>query len=108
MMPVMAWDLLESIRLLAAVSRNFEERCIRGLEADRERATGFVEQSLAMCTVLAPEIGYEKAAAIAKEAYQTGRTVREVARERSGLTASRLDELLDPVRQVSRPVSPSI
>jgi fumarate hydratase class II len=103
MMPVMAWDLLESIGLLAAVSRNFDERCIHGLEADRERATGFVEQSLAMCTVLAPEIGYEKAATIAKEAYATGRTVREVARERSGLTEDRLNQLLDPVHQVSSP-----
>jgi fumarate hydratase class II len=100
MMPVMAWDLLESISLLAAVSRNFDERCIRGLEADRERATGFVEQSLAMCTVLAPEIGYDKAAAVAKEAYATGRTVREVARECSGLTEDRLNQLLDPKNQV--------
>jgi fumarate hydratase class II len=99
MMPVMAWDLLESIALLVAVSRNFDERCIRGLEADRERATGFVEQSLAMCTVLAPEIGYEKAAAIAKEAYAAGRTVREVAREHSGLTEDRLNELLNPETQ---------
>src|SRR4029077_17255936 len=99
MMPVMAYDLLESIRLLGSGSRNFEERCIRGLEADRERATGFVEQSLAMCTVLAPEIGYEKAAAIAKEAYATGRTVREVARERSGLSEDRLHELLNPETQ---------
>jgi fumarate hydratase class II len=103
MMPVMAWDLLESIGLLAAVSRNLDERCIQGLEADRERATGFVEQSLAMCTVLAPEIGYEKAAMIAKEAYSTGRTVREVAREHSGLTEDRLNQLLDPVNQVSSP-----
>ncbi len=99
MMPVMAYDLLESIHLLAAASRNFDERCIRGLEADRERAEGFVEQSLAMCTVLAPVIGYEKAAAIAKEAYHTGRTVREVARERSGLDEAKLDELLDPKTQ---------
>ena len=99
MMPVMAYDLLESIDLLAAVSRNFEQRCIRGLEADRERATGFVEQSLAMCTVLAPEIGYEKAAAIAKEAYKTGRTVREVAREKSGIPEERLNKLLDPRSQ---------
>jgi len=99
MMPVMAYDLLESISLLAAVSRNFEERCIRGLQADYERATGFVELSLAMCTVLAPEIGYEKAAAIAKEAYQTGRTVRQVARERSGLPEDRLNQLLDPKTQ---------
>jgi fumarate hydratase, class II len=99
MMPVLAYDLLESIDLLAAGTRNFEQRCIRGLAADRSRATGFVEQSLAMCTVLAPEIGYEKAAAIAKEAYQTGRTVREVARERSGIPEARLNELLDPRTQ---------
>ena len=99
MMPVMAYDLLESIGLLAAVSRNFSRRAIEGLQANMERAAGFVEQSLAMCTVLAPVIGYEKAAAIAKEAYRTGRTVREVAREMSGISEDRLNELLDPRSQ---------
>ncbi len=81
MMPVMAYDLLESIGLLAASSRNFSRRAMEDLQADRERALGFVEQSLAMATALAPIIGYEKAAAIAKEAHRSGRTVREVARE---------------------------
>ena len=99
MMPVMAYDLLESISLLAAASRNFDRRLVQGLEADAERASGYVEQSLAMCTVLAPVIGYEKAAAIAKEAYQSGRTVREVAREKSGIPEGRLNELLDPSSQ---------
>jgi fumarate hydratase, class II len=99
MMPVLAYDLLESIALLAAVSRNFDRRAIQGLEADRDRASGYVEQSLAMCTVLAPVIGYEKAASIAKEAYQTGRTVREVAREKSGLPDQQLNKLLDPKTQ---------
>jgi fumarate hydratase class II len=99
MMPVMAYDLLESIGLLAAVSRNFSRRAIEGLQANSERASGFVEQSLAMCTVLAPVIGYEKAAAIAKEAYRTGQTVREVARGMSGLSEDRLNELLDPRSQ---------
>jgi fumarate hydratase, class II len=99
MMPVMAYDLLESVELLAAVSNNFDRRAIQGLEADAVRASGFVEQSLAMCTVLAPEIGYEKAAAIAKEAYRSSRTVREVAREMSGIPADRLDALLDPKTQ---------
>ena len=103
MMPVIAYDLLESIELLAAASRNFEARCIRGLEADRERATGFVEQSLAMATALAPEIGYERAASLAKEAYATGRTLREVALEKSGLPPERLSELLDPLRQTGAP-----
>jgi fumarate hydratase class II len=99
MMPVMAYDLLESIALLAAVSRNFSRRAIQGLQANAERASGFVEQSLAMCTVLAPVIGYEKAAAIAKEAYRSGRTVREVAGEMSGIPEDRLAALLDPRRQ---------
>ncbi len=96
MMPVMAYDLLEAIELLAAVSRNFDQRLVQGLEADAVRASGYVEQSLAMCTVLAPVIGYEQAAAIAKEAYRSGRTVREVAQERSGIPEERLNELLDP------------
>jgi fumarate hydratase class II len=99
MMPVMAYDLLESIGLLATGSSNFSRRAIEGLQANIERAAGFVEQSLAMCTVLAPVIGYEKAAAIAKEAYRTGRTVREVAREMSGIPEDRLNELLDPRSQ---------
>jgi fumarate hydratase, class II len=99
MMPVMAYDLLESIGLLASSSRNFSRRAIEGLQADSDRASGFVEQSLAMCTVLAPVIGYEKAAAIAKEAYRSGRTVREVAREVSGIPPQQLDELLDPRSQ---------
>ena len=99
MMPVMAYDLLESIELLAASSHNFDRRLVQGLAADSETASGYVEQSLAMCTVLAPVIGYEKAAAIAKEAYNSGRTVREVARESSGIPEGRLNELLDPKSQ---------
>jgi fumarate hydratase class II len=93
MMPVMAYDLLESLRLLAAVSRNFSRRAIEGLQADSEGASSFVEESLAMSTALAPLVGYEKAAAIAKEAHRTGRTVREVAREMTGI------ELPDPRTQ---------
>jgi fumarate hydratase class II len=99
MMPVMAYDLIESIELLAAATRNLARRCISGLEADAARAGGFIEQSLAMATVLAPEIGYEKAAAIAKEAYASGRTVRDVARDQSGIPEDRLAKLLDPKRQ---------
>jgi fumarate hydratase class II len=99
MMPVMAYDLLDSIGLLAAGAHNFTLRLVVGLEADRARAEAFVEQSLAMGTALAPEIGYEQAAALVKEAYNTGRTVREVARERAGLAEERLNLLLDPRRQ---------
>jgi fumarate hydratase class II len=100
MMPAMAWVLLDGIDLLANASRNFAVRLIDGLDVDRARAEGMVEQSLAMCTVLAPVIGYEKAATLAKEAYAAGRTVREVARDQSGLTEDQLNALLDPASQV--------
>jgi fumarate hydratase class II len=99
MMPLIAWDLLDAIELLAAGSENFAAKLVDGIEADRERAEGFIEQSLAMGTALAPEIGYERAAALAKEAYATGRTIREVAREKSGLPEDRLAALLDPRTQ---------
>ena len=99
MMPLMAWDLLDSIELLTAGTRNFDTRLVQGLEADRERAAAFVEQSLAMATALAPIIGYEQAAALAKEASASGRTIREVAHERSGIPSAELERLLDPRSQ---------
>jgi fumarate hydratase class II len=98
MMPVMAYDLLESIELLAAASRNFDRRTIKGIQAGDHVST-LVEKSLAMCTVLTSVISHEKAAAIAKEAFRTGRTVREVAREISGIPEDELNELLDPRSQ---------
>jgi len=99
MMPVMAYDLIESIELLTAASQNFATRLVAGLEADRLRSAVFVELSLAMGTALGPEIGYDRAAELVKEAYRSGRTVREVALERSGLTKEKLEQLLDPSRQ---------
>ena len=99
MMPVMAYDLLQAIGLLTNATRNFQLRLVDGLEADRERARAFVENSLAMATSLAPEIGYDKAAALAKEAHESGRTIREVAREKSGIPEERLNQLLDPEKQ---------
>jgi fumarate hydratase class II len=98
MMPVMAHNVLESIRLLAASAVNMADRCISGIEANTERCNELVERSLAMCTALAPEIGYDAAAAIAKESYKTGRTVREIAVEKKILPKKRLKEILDPLR----------
>jgi fumarate hydratase class II len=95
MMPLIAHNLLQSIDLLAAGSRNFARQCVQGLRAT-ENGPRSVEQGLAICTALAPEIGYDSAAAIAKEAYQSGQTVREVARRRSGLSEADLERLLDP------------
>jgi len=98
MMPVMAHNLMESIRLLAASANNFADKCISGIAADVERCNDMIEKSLAMCTALAPEIGYDQAAAIAKESYKTGKTVREIALEKKILSADRLNEILDPLR----------
>jgi fumarate hydratase class II len=102
MMPVMAYNVLESVKLLARSADNFSDRCIAGIEPDVERCNQMVEQSLAMCTALAPEIGYDRAAAIAKESYRTGRTVREIAIKKRILSPKRLKEILDPVR-MTRP-----
>ncbi|MDG5468308.1 class II fumarate hydratase [Deltaproteobacteria bacterium IMCC39524] len=96
MMPVMAHNLLQSIELLANATDQFNERCLQGLEADRERCEGLIEESLAMCTALAPVIGYDQAAAIAKQAHETGRTVREVAIAEDVLPEEELQRLLDP------------
>jgi fumarate hydratase class II len=98
MMPVMAHSVLESIRLLAASAVNLADRCVSGIHADAERCKDMIEKSLAMCTALAPEIGYDAAAAIAKESYETGKTVREVALERNVMPPKRLKEILDPMR----------
>jgi len=96
MMPVMAHNLLQSIDLLANATDQFNERCLQGLAADRERCEGLIEESLAMCTALAPVIGYDQAAAIAKQAHETGRTVREVAIAEKVLPEEELHSLLDP------------
>ncbi len=96
MMPVMAHNLLESIELLSTASAVFSRRCISGLEVNREKCNANLELSLSNCTILAPVIGYDKAAKIAKVAYETNRTIREVALEISGLDKAKLDELLDP------------
>jgi fumarate hydratase class II len=101
MIPVIAYNLLQSIELLGNGSRVFSRRCIEGLEADTARCEAAIEQSLAMCTALAPVIGYDAAAKIAKEAYQTGRTVREVALEQAGLSKEQLEKLLDPKAQTA-------
>jgi len=100
MMPVIAYDLLSSLELLAAASRNFAERCIVGLQANEIRLQDALERSLALATALTPEIGYERAAELAKAAYNSGRTIREVAEEQSGIRKEKLAELLDPIKMV--------
>ena len=94
MMPVAAYDVLQSAALLAHSARNLATRCVDGISAT-DNGPRLVEQGLMLCTALVPRIGYDAAAAIAKEAYASGRTVREVARERTQLSDAELTQLLD-------------
>ena len=107
MMPVMAYNLLQSIELLSRAASVFADRCAAGIEANRERCEGLVEQSLAMCTSLAPAIGYDRAAEIAKESLKSGKTVREVAKAKNVLPADELDRALD-ARRMTRPQADAI
>jgi len=90
--PVMADALLESIELLANGARAFADKCVKGIVADEERCKELIEKSLMLCTALAPKIGYDKAAAIAKKAHEQRKTVRQVAEE---MGIPDLDKLLD-------------
>ncbi len=98
MMPVMGHATLESIRLLASVTRALVDFCVAGLEANASACEAAVEQSLAMVTSLNPHIGYEKAAALAKEAFATGKTIRQLCRETGILPEATLRQALDPWR----------
>jgi len=97
MMPVLADAILESIKLLANVCNVFREKCVVGIQANVARCNELVEYSMAMVTSLAPIIGYDKAAEIAKESAKTGKTVREICREKQVLPEAELAKALDPV-----------
>ncbi|MBK6881055.1 MAG: class II fumarate hydratase [Elusimicrobia bacterium] len=95
MKPMIAHNLLTSMTIVANVARLFAEKCVKGIKANKDIAEGFIEKSLAMCTALAPKLGYDKAAEIAKEAYATGKTVRQVALEKKLLNEKELATVLD-------------
>ena len=94
MLPLIAYNLLQSIEILGNAASNLAKQCVEGLQAT-ERASEMVERSLMLATVLAPEIGYDKAASISKEAFQNDKTIREVARQEADLSDEELDEVLD-------------
>ncbi|HEV3299882.1 MAG TPA: lyase family protein, partial [Planctomycetaceae bacterium] len=96
MMPVMGAVTLESVRLLARSSAAFVDFCVLEMEANPEACEASVEKSLSMVTSLNPHIGYEKAAQLAKEAFKTGKTIRELCLEKKILPESTLNEALDP------------
>jgi fumarate hydratase class II len=100
MLPVLARNVLESIRLLAAGARNFADRCVQGIAADEARTREYAEGSPSVATALNPVLGYEEAASIAKQALAERKTIREVVIERGhvengAITIEDLDRLLD-------------
>ncbi|NMP20980.1 aspartate ammonia-lyase [Sulfobacillus harzensis] len=95
MMPVVAFNLLHEIQILSTGLLAFHRQALEGLEADRERVTGYVEMSTAIATALNPYIGYDRAAVVAKTAYAEGKTVRQVVREQGLLDEATLNEALD-------------
>ncbi len=97
MMPVLAHHFLENTRILANAVRVFTDKCVRGITANEARCNELVEYSMAMVTSLAPIIGYDRAAEIAKESGKTGKTVREICREQQVLPEAELNAALDPV-----------
>jgi aspartate ammonia-lyase len=102
MMPVIAWNLLNSIRIASNASRIFAERCVNGIRANVDVCIRYAEMSSALATALSPKIGYEKAAEIAKKSVATKRSIRELAREMTDLPDAELDRLLD-LKKMTKP-----
>ncbi len=105
MMPVMTHNLLQSIALLERAVTLFAERCVEGLKADRKHCEALIERSLAMVTALAPVIGYDRAAELAKRAHEQGKTIREAVLAAGDLDENQLAGLLDP-RPMTEPGLP--
>lgn len=96
MHPMLAWCSLTSMEILGNAAEVLANRCVLGITANQERAAGWIEQSLALVTPLATEIGYDEAARLAHKAYETGKTIREVVTEEGIMPEDRLNELLNP------------
>ena len=95
MLPLMAYNLIQSIQLLAGAARALCEKCIRGIEANTEKCASNLEKSLALATAFVPAVGYDKAASLAKEAYEKNKTIREVAVEKGVLPAQEIQKILN-------------
>lgn len=102
MMPLIGFTSIESGLILTNGINTLREKCINGIKADISRCNELVEKSLAMVTSLTPEIGYDAAANIAKEAYLTGRTIREILKEKNLIDEKKIEELLDPMKMTGK------
>ena len=98
MMPVIAYNLVESARLLTNAARHLDKKCVSGIQVNRERCREFFEKSLGTATVLNPVIGYLNTAEVVKESMKTGRSLKEIILERKILSAAELEKALDPER----------
>ena len=94
MMPVMAYNLLQSISILSIGAHSLSEKCIEGITADQEKCNSYVDKSLALVTYLVPQLGYDKSAAISKKAHATGKRIADVVLEEGVLTQEELDKLI--------------
>ncbi len=95
MMPLMAYNILQSIELLSSASGHLADKCIRGITVNREQCNSNIEKSLSLATALIPETGYDKAAELAKQAFKEGKTIRETVREKKNMSVEKADKLLD-------------
>ena len=98
-LPLMAYNLLQSIDVLSGATRMLADKCIHGLRADAEQCASYIERSLALVTGLVPLIGYDRAAALAKQAYDSGKTIRQVAREQNLCPEEELARILGPAEK---------
>ncbi|NTV42184.1 MAG: aspartate ammonia-lyase, partial [Syntrophobacteraceae bacterium] len=97
MLPVIAYNLLQSIDLLAGAADILARKCVQGIGANRERCGAYIEQSLALATYLVPSLGYDAAAAIAREAHATGQTIRGILVSKGIMTEEAVDALFREV-----------
>lgn len=98
--PVLAYDMLQSIRLMADAARSFTDHCVVGIAANEARIRRLMEQSLMLVTALAPAVGYDRAAQIAKQAHANGTTLREEAVRLGYVTAAEFDRLVQPKKMI--------
>jgi len=103
MMPLIAYNVMECIRLLAHATDNFSKKCIEGLKADRNRCEEMIEKSLALATTLTSKVGYDEAARIAKKAYNQRQTIRQILEEEGIFPTEELNRLFDP-RSMTAPM----
>jgi fumarate hydratase class II len=94
MMPIIAYNLLQSISILSIGARSLAEKCIQGIEADVEKCAFYVDKSLALATYLVPRLGYDMSATISKKAHDSGKRISDVVVEEGILTQKELDKLI--------------